>query len=60
MLFSHKALLLGLALLGCSLSLSLVGCGGKPETAASPDELDAFLQANPDIADEEAPEIETE
>jgi hypothetical protein len=37
----------------------LSGCG-RPETAATPNELDAYLQANPDIANEEAPEIESE
>ncbi len=35
------------------------GCG-RPETAATPNELDAYLQANPDVANEEAPEIESE
>jgi hypothetical protein len=42
-----------------SLPALLSGCG-RPETAATPNELDAYLQANPDIANEEAPEIETE
>jgi hypothetical protein len=37
----------------------LNGCG-RPETAATPNELDAYLQANPDIANEDAPEIESE
>lgn len=36
------------------------GCGGRPETAATPDDLDAYLQANPDVANEDAPEVEAE
>jgi len=54
----HTFLLVFLSLIPCSLFLS--GCGGRPETAASPDELEAFMQANPDIANEEPPEIEAE
>lgn len=56
--FSFKALSLSLLLFGSP--LVLVGCGGKPESAASQDELDAFLQANPEVASEDEPEIETE
>jgi len=47
-----------LSLLACPLVLT--GCGAKQETAATPDELDAFLQANPDIANDESPDVEAE
>lgn len=43
-----------------SLTAGLSGCGGKPESAATPDQLDAYLQANPEIANEDAPEVEAE
>jgi hypothetical protein len=41
-------------------ALLLTGCGSRPESAASSDELDAYLQANPDIASEDAPDVEAE
>ncbi len=53
-----RTLLILLSLIACPVFLS--GCGGKPETAASSDELDAFLQANPDVANEDAPDVEAE
>ena len=46
----------------CALVFSAVGCGGgsTEPTATTDDELGAFLAENPDVATEDAPEIDAE
>ena len=54
----YRSLFFAFWLIG--LTSGLAGCGGKPDTAATPNQLDAYLQANPEIATEDAPDVEAQ